>query len=130
MDLIGTTISFKNFRDLESYKRKVENGKLGRVIEFDDYYVNPNDGYRAYHFIIDFNGSPIELQLKTDRMKEINILSHDAYKHKVLNKPYMLYLTTLANNADNGDEKAGEEFLELMSRKDLVKKKLTLSSHK
>jgi ppGpp synthetase/RelA/SpoT-type nucleotidyltranferase len=130
MDLIGTTISFKNFRDLESYKRKVENGKLGRVIEFDDYYVNPNDGYRAYHFIIDFNGSPIELQLKTDRMKEINILSHDAYKHKVLNKPYMLYLTTLANNADNGDERASEEFLELMSRKDLVKKKLTLSSHK
>ena len=130
MDLIGTTISFNNFQDLERYKKKVENGKLGRVIEFDDYYRNPNDGYRAYHFIIDFDGNPIELQLKTDRMKEINILSHDAYKHKMLNKAYMLYLTTIGNDADNGDERAKEEFASLMSRKDLVKKKLTLSSHK
>lgn len=130
MDLIGTTISFSNFNDLERYKKKVENGKLGRVIEFDDYYRNPNDGYRAYHFIIEYDGSPIELQLKTDRMKEINILSHDAYKHKMLNKAYMLYLTTLGNEADNGDQRAMEEFASLMSRKDLVKKKLTLSSHK
>lgn len=130
MDLIGTTISFSNFYDLERYKKKVENGKLGRVIEFDDYYRNPNDGYRAYHFIIEYDGSPIELQLKTDRMKEINILSHDAYKNKMLNKAYMLYLTTLGNEADNGDQRAMEEFASLMSRKDLVKKKLTLSSHK
>jgi ppGpp synthetase/RelA/SpoT-type nucleotidyltranferase len=124
-DLVGTTITFENLKDLENYKRKVRRGDMGKVLDYDDYYTNPNDGYRAYHFIIDQDGVPIELQLKTDRMKEVNILSHDAYKNKNLNKDYMLYLTNLADKADNGDELSKEKFLVEMSDKGKVRKMLS-----
>ena len=123
-DIVGTTVTFERFSDLENFKNKVNNGIYGKVQEFDDYYAEPKDGYRAYHFIINQNGSPIELQLKTDRMKEINILSHDAYKNKRLNNDYMLYLTNLANNADNGNQTAITEFDKLMEDKHKVEKQL------
>jgi (p)ppGpp synthase/HD superfamily hydrolase len=98
---------------------------FGKVTEFDDYYENPNDGYRAYHFIVEQNGVPIELQLKTDRMKQINVLSHDAYKNKDLNVDYLLYLTTLANEADKGNASSKAEFERVMSDRVAVKKKLS-----
>ena len=123
-DLVGTTITFKNTEDLKKYMKKVRRGDIGKVIDFDDYYANPNDGYRAYHFIIEQDGVPIELQLKTDRMKEVNILSHDAYKNKTLNKEYMLYLTSLANDADNGNGFANEQFNSIMNNKAEVRKML------
>ena len=124
---LNTTLDseIKNLKDLENYKRKVGRGDMGKVLDYDDYYTNPNDGYRAYHFIIEQDGIPIELQLKTDRMKEVNILSHDAYKNKTLNKDYMLYLTNLASKADEGDEQATEKFLAEMSDKARVRKRLT-----
>jgi len=124
-DLVGTTITFENLKDLENYKRKVRRGDMGKVLDYDDYYTNPNDGYRAYHFVIDQDGVPIELQLKTDRMKEVNILSHDAYKNKNLNKDYMLYLTNLADEADKGDELSKERFLVEMSNKARIRKMLS-----
>jgi len=123
-DLVGTTITFKNAEDLKKFMKKVRRGDLGKVIDFDDYYANPNDGYRAYHFIIEQDGIPIELQLKTDRMKEVNILSHDAYKNKSLNKEYMLYLTSLANEADNGNGFSKEQFNMVMRNKAEVRKML------
>ena len=129
-DLVGTTITFKNTEDLKKYMKKVRRGDLGKVIDFDDYYANPNDGYRAYHFIIEQDGVPIELQLKTDRMKEVNILSHDAYKNKSLNKEYMLYLTSLANEADNGNGFSKEQFSMTMRNKAEVRKMLNSKTTK
>lgn len=129
-DLVGTTITFKNTEDLKKYMKKVRRGDLGKVIDFDDYYANPNDGYRAYHFIIEQDGVPIELQLKTDRMKEVNILSHDAYKNKSLNKEYMLYLTSLANEADNGNGFSKEQFSMIMRNKAEVRKMLNSKTTK
>jgi len=124
-DLVGTTVAFSNFDDLVKFKKRVEKGMFGKVIEFDDYYENPNDGYRAYHFIVEQNGVPIELQLKTDRMKQINVLSHDAYKNKDLNVDYLLYLTTIANEADKGNTASKAEFERVMSDRVAVKKKLS-----
>jgi ppGpp synthetase/RelA/SpoT-type nucleotidyltranferase len=124
-DLVGTTVAFNNFDDLVKFKKRVEKGMFGKVTEFDDYYENPNDGYRAYHFIVEQNGVPIELQLKTDRMKQINVLSHDAYKNKDLNVDYLLYLTTLANEADKGNASSKAEFERIMSERVAVKKKLS-----
>jgi ppGpp synthetase/RelA/SpoT-type nucleotidyltranferase len=124
-DLVGTTVAFNNFDDLVKFKKRVEKGMFGKVTEFDDYYENPNDGYRAYHFIVEQNGVPIELQLKTDRMKQINVLSHDAYKNKDLNVDYLLYLTTLANEADKGNASSKAEFERVMSDRVAVKKKLS-----
>jgi (p)ppGpp synthase/HD superfamily hydrolase len=98
---------------------------FGKVVEFKDYYENPNDGYRAYHFIVEQNGTPIELQLKTDRMKQVNVLSHDAYKNKDLDVDYLLYLTTIANEADKGNAASKAEFERVMSDRVAVKKKLS-----
>ena len=124
-DLVGTTVAFSNFDDLVKFKKRVEKGMFGKVVEFDDYYENPNDGYRAYHFIVEQNGVPIELQLKTDRMKQINVLSHDAYKNKDLDVDYLLYLTTIANEADKGNAASKAEFERVMSDRVAVKKKLS-----
>jgi ppGpp synthetase/RelA/SpoT-type nucleotidyltranferase len=123
-DLVGTTVTFEDFEDLEDFKNKANKGLYGKVLDFDDYYVEPKDGYRAYHFIIEQNEVPIELQLKTNRMKDVNVLSHDAYKNRTLNKDYMLYLTTLADQADKGNKTAQNEFAQLMSKKSQVEKQL------
>ncbi len=123
-DLVGTTIAFDDVKDLVAYATKVRKGMYGKVLDFDDYYTNPNDGYRAYHFIVEQNKIPIELQLKTQRMKEVNTLSHDAYKKKILNKDYMLYLTSLADQADRGNSEAQQEFSRIMKNKAAVEQKL------
>ena len=123
-DLVGTTVAFDDYEDLENFKNKAKKGLYGKVIDFDNYYESPKDGYRAFHFVIEQNGVPIELQLKTNRMKDVNVLSHDAYKNKKLNKDYMLYLTTLADNADKGNKTAQNEFSRLMSNKSQVEKQL------
>jgi (p)ppGpp synthase/HD superfamily hydrolase len=123
-DLVGTTVAFDDYEDLKNFKNKAKKGLYGKVIDFDDYYESPKDGYRAFHFVIEQNGVPIELQLKTNRMKDVNVLSHDAYKNKKLNKDYMLYLTTLADNADKGNKTAQNEFSRLMSNKSQVEKQL------
>jgi ppGpp synthetase/RelA/SpoT-type nucleotidyltranferase len=124
-DLVGTTVAFNSFSDLQKFKKQVDKGLFGKVVDFDDYYENPNDGYRAYHYIVEQDGIPIELQLKTDRMKQINVLSHDAYKNQNLNKDYLLYLTTIANEADKGNSSAMEQFTEVMGNKVAVKKRLS-----
>lgn len=129
-DLVGTTVAFDSFDDLTKFKKRVEKGVFGKVVEFDDYYENPNDGYRAYHFIVEQNGTPIELQLKTDRMKQINVLSHDAYKNKVLDRDYLLYLTTIANEADKGNKSSQNEYEIIMKDKVSVKTKLSSGQSK
>ncbi len=125
-DLVGTTVAFENLSDLDAFKNKVLAGKYGRVLDFDDYYESPKDGYRAYHFIIEQSGTPIELQLKTERMKLINVLSHDAYTNKRLNSEYMDFLTNLAKDADNGNKFASKEFEKVMSDHSKVQEMLTL----
>jgi ppGpp synthetase/RelA/SpoT-type nucleotidyltranferase len=125
-DLVGTTIAFDNLQDLNAFKNKVVAGKYGKVLDFDDFYEDPKDGYRAYHFIIEQAGVPIELQLKTERMKNINVLSHDAYKNKRLNSEYMNYLTNLAKDSDEGNKFASKEFDQIMKDKVKVQQMLTL----
>jgi hypothetical protein len=123
-DLVGTTIAFDDIRDLQKFTEKTRKGFYGEVVDFDDFYSDPKDGYRAYHFIIKQNGVPIELQLKTKRMKDVNVLSHDAYKKKNLNTDFMLYLTTLADQADRGNKASQMEFSKLMQNKAQVENQL------
>jgi ppGpp synthetase/RelA/SpoT-type nucleotidyltranferase len=123
-DLVGTTIAFDDIRDLQKFTEKTRKGFYGEVIDFDDFYSAPKDGYRAYHFIVKQNEVPIELQLKTKRMKDVNVLSHDAYKKKNLNTDFMLYLTTLADQADRGNKAAQVEFSKLMTNKAQVENQL------
>jgi ppGpp synthetase/RelA/SpoT-type nucleotidyltranferase len=124
-DLLGTTVSFEKISDLEDYRNKVMSGDLGQVSDYRDYYENAKDGYRAYHFVVTFDGYPVEVQLKTNRMKELNEISHSLYKNKTLNKDFMLYLTTLANSADNGDKKSRAVYNKLLRNKEELTKKLS-----
>ena len=124
-DLLGTTVAFNKISDLEDYRNKVMSGDLGQVSDYRDYYENAKDGYRAYHFVVTFDGYPVEVQLKTNRMKELNEISHSLYKNKTLNKDFMLYLTTLANSADNGDKKSKSVYNKLLRNKEELTKKLS-----
>lgn len=126
-DLVGTTIVVNDYKELLKVKRLVSKGALGEIIDFDDYYKNPKDGYRAFHYIIlDKNyGVPVEVQLKTKSMKEVNMLSHDAYKNETLNKERLLEVTDLVTKADKGDLKAKLEVEKLL--KDPIKLKNSFS---
>ena len=115
-DLIGTTIVTNDKKELDAVKKVIESGKLGRVIELEDMYANPKQGYRAYHFLVEKNGMPIELQLKTKRQKALNELSHEPYKLGELNADKLIAMTGVANKADNGDKAAAAEYDKFMKQ--------------
>ena len=138
-DMVGTTIVVDNVEDVMRVQKEIESGALGEilpegydkngnVILADDKYKNPKGGYRAIHYIVIMDGIPVEVQLKTMRMKEINELAHPHYKAKNLNSDYMNYLTDLADKGDRGDVKAQREFNSIMRNKKNVSEKLKLDS--
>ena len=116
-DLIGMTIVVDSYADILKLRKFIESGKKFEVYETEDFYENPLDGYMAIHYILIFKddkGSlPVELQLKTKRMKAINQISHKAYAQGNLDKDALLNATSLANKADKGDKEAIKSF-ELM----------------
>lgn len=105
-DMIGTTIVVYNFRQLQNLKKKILNGALGEIIEFVDYYTSPKAGYMAYHFIINFEGYPSEVQIKTKRQKALNEASHSPYKYENLDGKKLLFYSSLMKKADLGDEES------------------------
>jgi ppGpp synthetase/RelA/SpoT-type nucleotidyltranferase len=125
-DMIGTTIEVEDQRGLESLRDRVERGEFGQVLDFDNYYESPKAGYRAYHFIVDTEGVPTEIQLKTRRQKQLNKLSHEPYKKEKLNAKRLDELSLLARRADEGDAQAIEDYEMLMKYPKAVEKQLTL----
>lgn len=125
-DMIGTTIEVENQDGLEMLRKRVEQGEFGQVLDFDNYYENPKGGYRAYHFIVDAEGVPTEIQLKTRRQKTLNQSSHEPYKKEKLNTTRLNELSLMAQRADEGDKAAMEEFDLLMKYPKAVEKQLTL----
>ena len=124
-DLIGTTIAVDTFNDLQSMRKVIEGNQLYEVNEVEDFYEKPLNGYRAVHYILvykDKNGTfPIELQLKTKRMKAINELSHPAYAAHDLNAQKLEEITSIANQADMGNKSAIEKYNGLMKDKESLK---------
>jgi hypothetical protein len=120
-DLIGTTIVTNDKKELDAVKNYVESGKIGKVVEMEDMYEKPKQGYRAYHFLIERNGMTIELQVKTKRQKALNELSHEPYKLGKLNSPVNLKMTELANRADEGDKNAIKEYNDFMNQPNVEK---------
>lgn len=118
-DLIGTTIVTQDKKELDEVKKQIESGKLGKVLELEDMYQNPKQGYRAYHFLIEKNGMPIELQLKTKRQKALNELSHEPYKLGKLDSDKLIKMTEVANKADNGDQASQKQYNDFMQQPDL-----------
>ena len=125
-DLIGTTIAVDTYAQLKSLKKKIDNGLLGEIFDYDDFYKNPNAGYMAYHYII---RSPenllIEVQLKTKRMKSLNEISHEFYKKGNLDAKNFLEITKLTHLADSNSKFYINKYNYLMKRKSLLRRLLS-----
>jgi ppGpp synthetase/RelA/SpoT-type nucleotidyltranferase len=126
-DLVGTTIAVDSYEDLIEVRNKIRKGTLGEVIEEEDMYSNPKQGYMAYHYIVKVGKIPVEVQLKTKRMKDVNSLTHEFYKSGTLNSKEMLSLVRLTAKADKGDKKAIAEYNSKMKDKSALKRSLDTS---
>lgn len=129
-DLVGTTVATEDYMSLLQLRKKIKNGDFGTVIEEEDMYKNPKGGYRAYHYILKDGKSPIELQLKTKRMKEVNEISHEFYKDGSLDSKNLESLTALVVQADLGDKDAIRDYEKIMSNKNSVKALLSTKKFK
>ena len=126
-DLVGTTIAVDDYKDLRTVDKEIQKGAIGKVVEREDMYDSPKGGYRAVHYLVEADGYIIEVQLKTKRQKDVNVLSHNPYKKGTINKKYLLELTNLANKADKGNKNAIKEFNEIMKDKEKVERQLDTS---
>jgi len=129
-DLIGTTIAVENYDELIKVRNDIRKGILGEVIEEEDMYESPKNGYMAYHYIVSVNNIPVEVQLKTKRMKNLNEIGHQFYKTGTFNVKNALKLAKLTNKADKGDAKAIKQYDSVMKNKEALKKTLQTSSKK
>jgi|GEM_PF-3724099 len=102
-DVIGAMVVFDTQAQLEKFKKQVKAGDVGKVLEFNDYYATQHAGYKAYHFDLVFKGAPVELQLKTLRMKKIAAANHELYKTGAGKPEYLEALTQVMEMADAGD---------------------------
>ncbi len=133
-DVIGTMVVFPDQKSLEAFKDKVNAGKLGEVLEFDDYYKKPQAGYRAYHWNVVYKGSPVEIQAKTERIKKIAGANHTLYKEGKDDAEKLGALMLLAMQADKGDTKAAKTIDAILADKAetmkyLTEKKVSVSSN-
>lgn len=129
-DLIGTTIATEDYADLVVVRNQIRKGVLGKVIEEENMYNEPKSGYRAYHFIVEVNGTPVEIQLKTKRMKAVNEYSHEPYKKGTVDVPFQEKLTALVVKADREDKKAISELQKWLDNPEKLKAALDLDYKK
>tara|TARA_Y100000592_G_scaffold101114_1_gene185604 strand:+ start:1558 stop:4521 length:2964 start_codon:yes stop_codon:yes gene_type:complete len=134
-DVIGTTIATNNTNELMTVRGMIgidegDNGIFGEVIEVDDKYKIPLCGYRAIHYIVLYNGVPVEIQLKTKRMKMLNEFAHPFYKAEDLDCDGMGDLTEIVVMADNGSKEAQKEFADIFADKDRMRSMISKSYSK
>jgi len=116
-DMIGTTIAVDNQKELVELRDKIDNGLLGKVLDRDDFYKRPNAGYRAYHYIVEYKGVPVEVQLKTKNMKKLHEVAHKSYKLGNLNPKTLNEVSIVFMKADKGDAKSKVQMEKLLSNK-------------
>ena len=122
-DVAGAAIIVPDQAALDRAKRSIE--RDFEIIDREDYYADPQNGYRALHYIVRVQGKPVELQLKTSRMAAIAKSSHTAYKRGALNAEAMEHATSLAWKADRGDEEAAAEIDYDIEHPQELRRKLT-----
>lgn len=109
-DIAGTRVEVETGADARAVGQAVLDGATGAdSIEVRDYYAEPMAGYRAFHFILYFGKTPVELQVKTRRMSAISDIGHHLYKVKRQDPEAMARITGLAALADEGDRTAARE---------------------
>ena len=117
-DVAGTMIVVPTAADARKAVRELDDSFV--VSERRDYYRRPLNGYRAFHLIIDLDGVPVEIQVKTERMKTLSAVSHHAYKTGRLDPAGMDSASMLATRADEGDRDAQREWARLVKSGRLV----------
>lgn len=110
-DVIGTMVLVDNLKEVEAAKAKIQ-AKF-KILDLDNFFKDDLEGYRAYHFIIDKKGIPVEIQLKTKRTQKVSQHLHTLYKTGKLSPEKSKQLFTLAYKADSGNKKAIKEFEKL-----------------
>lgn len=106
-DILGFMVIVEDFESLSKLKNEVEQGNLGEVLEFEDFYANDNNGYRAYHFLLstELKGTfiPYELQIRTARVNKLAGITHTIYKQGKLNGVLNDKLAKQIELADKGN---------------------------
>ena len=95
-DYIGYMIITDNINEVYKIKNDIEN-VLGKGIE-EDYIKNPKFGYKSFHlnYTVE-NGIPLEIQIKTKKMKLAQDIVHDKiYKNFYLPEDERNRLSQLA----------------------------------
>ena len=125
-DVLGFKIIVEDFDSLTKLKNEIEQGNLGEVLEFEDFYANHNNGYRAYHFLLstELNGTfiPYELQVMTERVNELASITHTIYKQGKLNGAYNDKLAKQVELADKGNKVIARLVDRQLQNKDLLDK--------
>ena len=105
-DVVGTMVVTPDKENSDKIKNAILKGRVGRVLEFEDMYAEPKAGYRAYHFLVAMEDGgrefPIEIQVKTQRIKKLSDLAHTLYKEGKVNASAFSKLMDLANKGDKG----------------------------
>tara|TARA_R110000751_G_scaffold94864_1_gene185254 strand:- start:47508 stop:50792 length:3285 start_codon:yes stop_codon:yes gene_type:complete len=113
-DVVGTMVVTPDKKNADKIRDVINSGRVGEVLEFEDFYANDNDGYRAYHFLVavDRNGIkfPVEIQVKTKRVKKIGDFAHTLYKTGNLSASGFDRLNKLALQGDKGNLNKAREF--------------------
>jgi len=123
-DILGFMVIVEDFNFLSKLKSEVEAGNLGEVLEFEDFYKNDLNGYRAYHFLLstEINGTfiPYELQLRTMRVNELAKLTHTIYKQGKLNGTLNNKIAKEIELADKGNNVIAKIIDKKLEDKNLV----------
>ena len=132
-DVVGTMVVMEDYATLSQVAENLRSGVMGKVLEEEDFYSDPLDGYRAVHFLIGYEQEgkifPIEVQLKTRNVKIISDLAHTFYKQQNLNAEYLEHISEIIYNADQGDKKSKEIVKLLFSKPDEIQEKLALKKY-
>lgn len=124
-DLAGTMLVVEDYATLREAAAAIQAGQLGKVLDQDDYYARPQAGYRAMHYIVERDGVPVEIQLKTRRGAAIALAGHTSYKQGNQDAVALESISALAFEADKGDPSAAAEVDELLLQPDRLMKMLT-----
>ena len=135
-DVVGTMVVVDTYDQLDRVSKEIERGKIGKVLEYENFYdlPNGNNGYRAIHFIIGVKKDgiliPVEVQIKTKRVKKLAEASHTAYKNGNLDNAKNDELGVMVMKADKGDEAIAKEIDPLIADTKKLKKELTMEKRK
>ncbi|MDO5494232.1 MAG: hypothetical protein Q4G64_00795 [bacterium] len=70
-DIGGCRVILGSRSDLRALHGRIQKSWSSRIIKVDDYIADPRaSGYRAVHIIVETNGMPIEVQLRTQDLHD------------------------------------------------------------